>query len=120
MIVSPGKGSFTTRTFTLRYLIIIVISVQHAQKGGCDRNPLRPAMRRERDSLARVRNSSRWQRGGVLGPLGDNPTCIQGLKVVFVSFQNMTLSEPKHHFSFFNSLISLHKYRIDIQSSRNE
>ncbi|CAD1476837.1 unnamed protein product [Heterotrigona itama] len=56
------------------------VSNVHAQKRGCDRNSLRPAMRRERDSLARVRNSSRWQRSGVLGPLGDNATCIQGLE----------------------------------------
>lgn len=81
------KGIFTMRTLFLRYLIIIFISVQHAQKRSCNRNSVRPAMLGKRDSLARMRNSSRWQRSGFLGPLGDNPTCVQSLKVYSLSLQ---------------------------------
>ncbi|KAK1125286.1 hypothetical protein K0M31_005659 [Melipona bicolor] len=78
-----------------RMLQHLPIELQHAQERGCDRNSLRPAMRGERDSLAGVRNSSRWQRSSVFGPLGDNPTCIQGLKVRIFSKYEPLSKKPK-------------------------
>lgn len=89
MIIWLYLKEFLQCELFLRYLIIILISVQHAQKRSCNRNSLRSTMRGKKDSLACLRNTARGQRSSLLGSLGDNSTCVQGFKVHFSFFHDI-------------------------------